>query len=334
MNGTPLAPELALHVEKLLAALPGGSPAAPPLAPRVGQTRAEWLADVAAARAEHDAYAGLVAAHRAVGSRDVAGVHDHAVPIAGGTITARVYTPEGAGPFPGMAFYHGGAWWQAGGEQGFALTDDFCRAMCAGAGAVVVNVDYRLAPEFPFPHQLEDAYAGLCWLVDNAGTLDIEPPVSVMGASSGANLAAAVSLLARDRGGPTIRAQILQVPALDLTGGSPSMHEDPEIWEQLSPLLNLYTTPEQRSDPLASPLLARDLSGLPAAVIVVATHDPLRDDGHRYAARLAEHGVDVRLLEYPMLHDIALPETLERVLADMIVAVQDVHAGRPLAITG
>ena len=166
------------------------------------------------------------------------------------------------------------------------------------------------------------AYAGLKWVVEHGELLNINPAdVVVMGASSGGNLAAAVCLLARERGGPAIRAQVLHVPALDLTGGSPSLHEQPGLWEGLAPVVALYADAEQVLDPLASPLLADDLSGLPPAVIVTGDHDPLRDDGSRYAARLGEAGVDATLLEFPMLHNIALAETTERMYADMAASI-------------
>jgi acetyl esterase/lipase len=326
---TDLSPDLAALVARLMAALPGdGRPAVPPVRPRPGQSHDDWLGEVRVARAINDDPARVLAVRLTPPGPPVAAVRDHTIPVDGGTITARAYTPEGAGPFPAVVFYHGGAFWLAGGEAGFALTDDYLRLFCDGLGAVVINVDYRLAPEHPFPQQLEDSYAGLCWAAGSAPELNIDPGnVAVMGASSGGNQAAAVCLLSRDRGGPRIRAQILHVPALDLTGGSPSLHEDPAIWDHLNDVIALYATPEQRADPLASPLLARDLTGLPPAVIVTGQHDPLRDDGRRYAERLAMAGVPATLLDYPMLHNIALPRTSQQMFAEMITAISGLLDG-------
>jgi acetyl esterase len=320
---TDLAPDLAAYVAKLMTTVPDtANQPLPSARPRPGQTRRMWLQEVRAARAIQDDSERALTVQFTPSGPQVAEVLDHTIPVNGGTIIGRAYTPEGTGPFPAVVFYHGGAFWMAGGEPGFALTDSRCRLFCHGLGAVIVNIDYRLAPEYPFPEQLEDSYAGLRWVAGNASALNVDPGnVAVMGASSGANQAAAVCLLARDRGGPRIRAQILHVPALDLTGGSASVHEDPAIWEQLSQVSNLYATPDQRVNPLVSPLLADDLTALPPAVIVTGQHDPLRDDGHRYAERLAGAGVKARLLDYPMLHSIALPETRQQMFTDMIASI-------------
>jgi acetyl esterase len=252
---------------------------------------------------------------------EIGAVEDHEVPVDGDSITARVYRPKGSGPRPAIVFLHGGAWWQAGGETGFLLTDDYCKVFVGGLDAVVVNVDYRLAPEFPFPQQLEDSYAGVQWVVDHADELGVDPDrVSVMGASSGGNQAAAVCLLARERRLP-IASQILHVPALDLTGSSPSVQADPD-YAHFAEIVRLYATDDQLSNPLVSPLLAPSLEGLPPTLVVTGDYDVLRDDGIRYAERLAEAGVPVRHLSYPMFHNIALPETSDRMFAEMIDALR------------
>ncbi len=322
---TDLDPRLTALVGEIMAKLPEGSQAPPPGEPGEGQSRTSWLAEVTARRDAQDDLAALLSVHLAPAGPDVETVRQLTIPVAGGHIAARCYTPSGTGPFPGLVFFHGGAWWLAGGEKGFALTDSYCRIFCAGLGAVIVNVDYRLAPEFPFPQQLEDSFAGLCWTIEHASTLNIDPlDVSVMGASSGGNQAAAVCLLARERGGPHIASQVLHAPALDLTGSSPSLHDDMGTWDQLQPVVALYASRDECRNPLVSPLLAENLSGLPPAVIVIGDYDPLRDDGARYAKRLQEHGVAARLLEFPMLHNIALPETSVRMFAEMIEAIRDV----------
>jgi acetyl esterase len=194
---TDLAPDLAAYVAKFMAAVPDtANQALPPARPRPGQTRGQWLQEVRAARAIQDDSAEALAVHLTPPGPQVAAVLDHTIPVNGGTVTGRAYTPEGTGPFPAIVYYHGG-------EPGFALTDARCRLFCHGLSAVIVNIDYRLAPEYPFPEQLEDSYAGLRWVAGNASALNVDPGnVAVMGASSGANQAAAVCPLARDRGGP------------------------------------------------------------------------------------------------------------------------------------
>jgi len=331
-NQDTLDPRLAAIVGEIMAVLPAEPPEPPTPAPKSGQSRAEWEADVAAARSAHDAPAEVVALLLAPRAPAVASVLDHDIDVDGGQLTARVYSPEGDGPFPAIVFYHGGAWWLAGGETGFGLTDGFCRIYCAETGSVVVNVDYRLAPEHPYPGQLEDSYAGLVWTVEHASELKVDPAnVSVMGQSSGGNQAAAVCLLARERGGPAIRSQTLHAPGLDLTLTSPSIAEDPATLEGLRQVRLLYAREDQFTDGYVSPLLADDLSGLPPAIIITGEHDFIRDDGRRYAARLSEAGVDVRALEYPMLHGVALPETTDQMLADLVAALREVQAATPRA---
>jgi acetyl esterase len=329
---TTMDPRLAQLVGEVMAALPAEQPPAPPPAPAAGQDRADWLAEVAAARAALDGQGEIHAALVPLAGPEVGSVHDEKIEVEGGTITARIYTPSGSGPFPAIVAYHGGAWWLAGGEAGFKLTDGYCRRFCAGLDSVVVNVDYRLAPEYPYPHQLEDCYTALQWTIDQAATLRIDPAnVSVMGGSSGGNQAAAVCLLARDRGRPAIKAQLLHVPGLDLSLESPSVREDPAVLAGLQAVTRLYATPEQVQDPYVSPLLAPDLSGLPPAVIVTGEFDFIRDDGRRYAERLRADGVEVRALEYPMLHNIALPETNEQMFAEMIAALGQAQSGLHLS---
>src|SRR5690606_30714360 len=150
------------------------------------------------------------------------------------------------------------------------------RTIAAGAGCVAASVDYRLAPEHHFPTAPEDAYAALTWLVEHAGELGIDASrVSIGGESAGANLAAVVCLMARDRGGPTIVHQWLDVPATDLTLSQPSFREVPDGYlldaERILAYRDHYLAgPEQATDPLASPLFAPDLAGLPPAWIMAA----------------------------------------------------------------
>jgi len=226
---------------------------------------------------------------------EVAAVADHTVPVDGGEITVRVYTPEGSGPFPAHVYFHGGGFW---------LGDlDFCditgRELCAGAGCVVVSVDYRLAPEFPFPTPVEDAYTALLWTAAHAQELGIDPArVSVGGASAGGNLAAVVAMMARDRGGPPLVLQVLDIPVTDITMSCASITENGEGYLLTRGAIAQYcdyylADPADAKNPYASPLLADDLSGLPPAVVMTAEFDPLRDEGEQYAQRLADAGVPV-----------------------------------------
>ena len=226
---------------------------------------------------------------------DVVAVADRTVPVNGGEIGVRVYTPDGDGPFPAHMYFHGGGFW---------LGDlDYCditaRELCAGAGCVVVSVDYRLAPEHKFPAGAEDSYAALCWTAEHAEELGIDPDrISVGGASAGGNLAAVVCLMARDRSGPPIILQVLDIPVTDVTMSCASITENGEGYLLTQDSIEQYcdyylTDPADAKNPYASPLLADDLSGLPPAVVMTAELDPLRDEGEQYAERLAAAGVPV-----------------------------------------
>lgn len=225
---------------------------------------------------------------------EVASVVDHEVPVDGGTVRVRVYTPHGAGPFGAHVYFHGGGFW-LGTVDHF---DDSCREVARGAGCVVASVEYRLAPEHRFPTAAQDCYAALCWVVDHADQLQVDPGrVSVGGSSAGGNLAAVVSLMARDRGGPAIILQVLEIPVTDLTLSQPSMSENGEGYvltrAGMDACRRYYAREADFTHPYASPLLAEDLAGLPPAVVMTAEYDPLRDEGEAYARRLDEAGVVV-----------------------------------------
>ena len=218
-----------------------------------------------------------------------------------GPRAVRVYRPRAAadGPLPLVVNYHGGGWTVG----TLDLADWLCSSVAASAGVVVVSVDYRLAPESRFPAAAEDCYAALVDLVGRAGELGVDPSrVAVMGDSAGGNLSAVVCLMARDRGGPRVTFQGLLYPATDLTLSSPSVEENAH-----APVLSRadcitfrdhYLGGQDPRHPYASPLHAPDLRGLPPALVQVAEHDPIRDDGLRYAAALRRAGVPVRLTTY------------------------------------
>ncbi len=224
---------------------------------------------------------------------EVASVVDHTVAVDGGEITVRVYTPAGDAPLPAHLYIHGGGFW-------IGTLDHFdvnCRATAVGAGCVVASVDYRLAPEFHFPTAPEDCYAALRWLVDHAGELGVDPSrISVGGGSAGGNLAAVVALMARDRGGPPLVFEVLEIPVTDLTMSQPSVAENAEGYvltrEAMDQYVGYYLGESgDPKDPYASPLLAGDLSGLPPALVMTMEFDPLRDEGEAYGRRLQEAGV-------------------------------------------
>jgi acetyl esterase len=193
---------------------------------------------------------------------------------------------------PSILFIHGGGWVLGGVDS----LDYLCANLCDRLQAAVVAVDYRLAPEHRFPAALEDCYAALAWTAARA-----RGPIVVVGDSAGGNLAAAVCLLARERGGPAIAHQTLIYPSLDATMGSPSMAmQVPGVdRDDLAGALQHYVGDHDRRDPLLSPIHAADHRGLPPAFIVTADWDLLRDDGARYAECLRSAGVVVRYVNYP-----------------------------------
>jgi acetyl esterase/lipase len=214
------------------------------------------------------------------------------------TLPVRVYrtaTGPEAARRPLVVAFHGGGFVFGGLDQG----DWMCSNVADRVGAVVVSVDYRLAPSHPFPAAVDDAYAALEWAVAHAGELGAEGLVGVMGESAGGNLAAVVSLLARDRGGPRIAHQALLYPTTDLSE-TPAGPDDTPILtrSEMRAFRRHYLGSADPRDPRLSPLLAEDHAGLPPALVQVAEHDPLRADGIRYAGALRAAVVPVRLTEY------------------------------------
>lgn len=231
---------------------------------------------------------------------DVAAVTEHRVPVAGGEIAVRLYAPGGAGPHPALVFYHGGGW-----VIGDLYTHDgVCRSLTNAAGCIVASVDYRLAPESKYPVAAEDSYAALLWIVANAARLGIDPRrVAVGGDSAGGNLSAAVALMARDRKGPALVYQALIYPVTNYDLDTPSYHENATGYVLTREAMRWFwrhylAREEQGREPLASPLLAPNLTGLPPALVITAACDPLRDEGEAYAARLRDAGVLVTLTRY------------------------------------
>ena len=222
------------------------------------------------------------------------------VPSAADGLRARVYLPEGSGPFPVISFFHGGGW-----VIGDLDThDNMARNICAGARAVVVSTDYRLAPEHPFPAAAEDAVAAARWIAVHLGGLGGDGRLAVAGDSAGGNLAAIVAQqLTSD--GMTLAGQLLIYPAVDAKGGYPSRAENAKGYflEQatIDWFLGHYAGPTpDPADPRLSPLYG-NLSGLPPAIIVTAEFDPLRDEGEAYGAALQAAGGQADVRRYPGL---------------------------------
>jgi acetyl esterase len=240
---------------------------------------------------------------RAIFGKRAAGVlvRDEQIALPGRTLALRLFEPPArVRPSRAILYLHGGGWVL--GDIG--MTNWICSGLAVRTGMLVASLDYRLAPSNRFPAALEDCYDALCWLHERSDVLGIDrAKIGVAGESAGGNLAAATCLMSRERGGPLVDFQTLIYPALDLDWGSPSIAENAAA-PILTPaamrkFLACYLgTPETARNPLASPLLADSLAGLPPALILVAEHDPIRDDGWRYAARLRAAGVHVRITEY------------------------------------
>jgi acetyl esterase len=203
--------------------------------------------------------------------------------------------PNGAGPLPVVVYFHGG---------GFVLGDldagdAHCRLFCAGAGCLVVSVNYRHAPEHPFPAAVEDAHAATAWVVENLTSLGCDPQrLAVAGASAGATLATVATHIASERGGPRIVHQLLLVPGTDMEHDYPSYRDNAEGYGLTRNTMHwfgqqYFRAPADRLHPYASPLRATTLEGLPPATILTAEFDPLRDEGAAYAAALRAAGVRV-----------------------------------------
>lgn len=235
----------------------------------------------------------------------VAVVEEFTLPGPAGELRARLYRPGSGADLPILVYYFGGGWSLGTLDTG----DGVCRMLTNAVGCVTISVEYRLAPEHTFPAAVEDCYAGAAWAAAHAGELDADATrLAVGGDSSGGNLAAAVALLARDRGGPAIAHQLLVYPNTDYQADTPSMRELNDEYFFNAASVRWYwgmylAAPQDGANPLASPLRADDLSGLPAATVITAEYDPLRDEAEAYAARLRAAGVPAEVIRQPgMMH--------------------------------
>ncbi|MFJ5880230.1 alpha/beta hydrolase [Kitasatospora cineracea] len=272
----------------------------PPLYTRsLAEARAADLADIRAAAGNPE---------------PVGSVEEFTVPGPDGLLPLRVYRPaataetdatadaetEAAAPLPVLLYLFGGGWTLGSLDTGDAI----CRRLTNAVGCVTVAAGYRLAPEHPFPAAVHDVAAAAEWVAGHAAELGADPArLAVGGDSAGGNLAAALTLLARERGGPAIRHQLLVYPNTDHAADTPSVreHDDPLLFNRHSVAWywdHYLANPADAANPLASPLRAPSLAGLPPATVLTAEYDPLRDEGEQYAEALRAAGVPVELRRY------------------------------------
>ncbi len=260
-------------------------------------------------------------------------------PGPGGPVAMRGYRPSGASAqeiLPALVYFHGGGW-----VIGDLDTHDvLCRQLANGARCAVFSVDYRLAPESPFPAAVDDCIAATHYVAAGARALGIDPArIAVGGDSAGGNLAAVVSIDARDRAGPAIAFQLLIYPATDQRCGFPSHQRNGEgylLTRHSIEYFRGFYLPRKADwdDWRASPLLAQTLAGLPPAFVLTAGYDPLIDEGKAFAERLAREGASVSYREYSdMVHGfILMGGALERANAaveDCCAALRDAFRGEP-----
>ncbi len=233
----------------------------------------------------------------------VANIENFIIPGPAGDLPVRLYTPEGIGPFPVLMFF------QKSWDHGNLNTHEMmCRSLCRVAGCLVMTVDYRLAPEYPFPAALEDCYTATSRMSVHATDFQGDPTrIAVGGESGGGNYAAAIALMSRDRGDPALMFQLLICPAADfrVTTGSWKDYDGYIIPKEEFLIVRDFYVPkeEDRLHPYAAPSQAPDLHDLPPALVITAECDPMRDGGELYGQRLLEAGVPATVTRYDgMIH--------------------------------
>lgn len=272
---------------------------------------------------------------------------EHTVTVDGyPDVRVRIYYPdlpdvpgaETAAAVPAFVSFFGGAF-RIGGID-YPTTDAANRRRTHASGVASVAVDYALAPEHRYPTQVEQGYAVLVWVVENAAELGLDPErIGILGASAGGCIAAAVTLVNRDRAQLPIRIQVLEVPVTDLTGRHVDMRvpwsigiPSPFAWAEMRSIARTYIPDAAVArEPYASPLLAESHAGLPPAVILTAEYDPLRGDGAAYAVALREAGVEASAVRYlGVTHDIPMftgvLDAARRWEADIVAALRRLHA--------
>ena len=309
MLSNKLAPEMRSLLEDMAAQ---GAPAMETLSPPEAREAARGLADLAG---EPDA---------------VSRIDNRKIPTRSGEIPVRIYFPGGDGPFPGVVYLHGGGWIIG----DLDTHDSICRAISKRAGAVVVSMDYRRAPEHPFPAALEDSVDGAGWVADNSAALGIDPQrLVIAGYSAGANMATVVAAKARDAKRPAVALQVLVYPVTDLsafdTDSFREFAEDHFLTRSLAEWFVGGYLPRaaDRTTPDASPAFIADLRGLPPALVITAECDVLRDEGEAYARRMQEAGVPVTLTRYegmihPFLHFTGVTPSAHKTLDQIAAAIR------------
>ncbi len=254
---------------------------------------------------------------------------DRSVPGPAGDISVRIYRPDSDRPLPVVVYFHGGGFVIG----NIASHDTLCQRLAAKVPAVVVSVDYRLAPEHRFPAAVDDCDTATRWVSTHAAEFGGDPArLAVAGDSAGGNLASVVARRARDTGGPPIAFQLLVYPATALTRALPSHTENGKGYLLDSDLMDWfmdnYMADADLRHPDASPLFADDLSGLPRTFVLTAEFDPLRDEGEAYAERLRQAGVTVTTSRYDgMIHGFygfdSIFDAAKRATAETVTALHD-----------
>ena len=238
---------------------------------------------------------------------------DGTIPGPAGDLDARLYLPEGDGPFPTVVFFHGGGY-----VLGSIGTHDWlCRHLTRESGCAVLSVEYRLAPEHPFPAAVEDAYAAVEWAAAHPGAIKGDGQVAVAGDSAGGALAAVAALMAAERDGPEIEHQVLLYPSVGVEPDQPSVKEHTGLVLSEADMAwynECYFESEiHERNPYADPTNACDVSGVAPATVVTAGFDPLRDGGRAYAEQLVDDGVSTRYENYEaMVHGFMTFREIDR----------------------
>ena len=267
----------------------------------------------------------------------IGAVEERTVPGSAEAIPMRVYTPVElrAGPSPCIVYFHGGT----GVFCGIATHDGLCRLLANSSGCRVISIDYRLAPEHPFPAGIEDAMSATAWIVENAATLDIDPArLVVAGDSAGGTIAAVLCQIYAQTGAPQIALQLLLCPVTDLADETESRRTFAQGYfierSTLAWAKEAYCGGADYFDPRISPLRAPSLAGLPPAHIHTAEFDPMRDEGEAYARRLADAGVPVRYERHDgMIHHFycmagAIPQA-RNIVASIGASVREALSAAP-----
>ncbi|MCU1427959.1 MAG: Esterase/lipase [Actinomycetia bacterium] len=247
----------------------------------------------------------LLTAGGAGAPQPIAYLEDRSVPGLQGDIPVRIYRPSSDDGLPILVWLHGGGWTIGSVD----VHDPITRAIANAAACIVVSVDYRLAPEHPFPAGLDDCWAALTWVAEHAGEFGGDPArIAVGGDSAGGNLSAVCALLARDAGGPRLAMQLLVYPATDAASDTESYRTNGEGYllelKQMRWFYDCYTrNGGDANDWRISPLRVESVEGVAPALVITAEYDPLRDEGEAYARRLSDAGVPVTLTRYDgMIH--------------------------------